>query len=67
MGYWQGNAVEHDPNGLVWGDKPADIMDLAVEKIVEAFTEDLDRLPTKAELREGLEFHLRAREDLQDN
>lgn len=67
MGYWQGNAIEHDPNGLVWGDQPADIIDDAVSRAIDVFTKDIGRKPTKAELREGLEFYLRIRDDLAEN
>jgi hypothetical protein len=65
MGYWTGTVVGDIENtGLVWGDQPADIVDDAIERAVLVFTEDIGRKPTKAELREGLEFYLRIRDDL---
>jgi hypothetical protein len=67
MGYWTGTVTgDHEGKGLVWGDQPADIIDDAVERAVIVFQEDIGRLPTKAELREGLEFYLRIRDDLKD-
>jgi hypothetical protein len=67
MGYWTGTVIgDLEGKGLVWGDQPADIIDGAVEKAILVFTEDMGRPPTKAELREGLEFYLRVREDLKE-
>jgi hypothetical protein len=68
MGYWTGSVVgDITGEGLVWGDQPADIVDDAVERAIEVFTEDIGRKPTKKELREGLEFYLRIRDDLAES
>lgn len=59
MGYWKSNedgssfAIDSE---LIWGDAPADIMDDAIEKIIESFKKDLGRLPTLEELKSGLLF-----------
>jgi hypothetical protein len=67
MGYWTGTVIgDLEGKGLVWGDQPADIVDDAIERAINVFEEDLGRKPTKAELREGLEFYLRVRDDLQE-
>lgn len=64
MGYWttdkSGNsfAVNEDGPEMLWGDAPADIVDDALDQIVNAFREDVGRKPTKAELHAGLEFSL---------
>lgn len=68
MGYWTGTVVgDLEGTGLVWGDQPADIIDNAVDEAIAVFQQDVGRMPTKAELREGLEFYLRIRDDLQEN
>lgn len=68
MGYWTGTVIgDLEGKGLVWGDQPADIIDEAVDRAIAVFAEDNGRLPTKAELREGLEFYLRIREDLKES
>jgi hypothetical protein len=64
MGWWNQNeqgvsfadAAEGDE--MVWGDAPADVMGDAVDKIVDEFKQAWDRVPTKAEVRAGLEFTL---------
>ena len=67
MGYWTGTVVgDTEGKGLVWGDQPADIVDDAIERAINVFQEDVGRLPTKEELREGLEFYLRVRDDLKE-
>jgi hypothetical protein len=67
MGYWTGSIFgDTEGTGLVWGDRPADTMADAVARVVELFEEDLGRKPTKRELREGLEFHLRALDTLEE-
>lgn len=67
MGYWTGTVIgDTAGKGLVWGDQPADIIDDAVERAINVFQEDIGRLPTKEELREGLEFYLRVRDDLKE-
>ena len=60
MGYWE------DDKKRMWGDGPADIFGEAVDQAVAEFTEDVGRAPTKAELREGLEFTLGAMDELKD-
>jgi hypothetical protein len=52
MGYWESN------DGL-WGDPPADVMGDALQEVVVSFLRDVRRLPTKQEIRDGLEFTLR--------
>lgn len=62
MGYWnqsaQGHSLLAEPTGLVWGDAPADIIDNALDAIVEAFQRDLGRRPLKAEIEAGILFSL---------
>jgi len=64
MGYWnataEGDSLAAEDTGLIWGDTPADIFDLAIVKIVAAFREDVGRDPTKAEIKAGIEFSLGA-------
>lgn len=68
MGYWVGSIFgDTEGKGLVWGDQPADKMADVVEVITNIFLEDVGRKPTKAELREGLEFHLRALDTLEED
>lgn len=63
MGWWNaaanGESLQREPTGLVWGDGPADAMDDALARIQREFAEEWGRLPTKIELRAGLEFSLR--------
>lgn len=64
MGYWnqneQGESFATPEQGeMVWGDQPADVMDDALDKIVEVFQRDTGRKPTKREVRAGLLFSLR--------
>ena len=63
MGWWtagEGGESLLNPGSteLAWGDTPADIMDEAVDKIIAAFEDYLERNPTKTEIRAGLEFCL---------
>lgn len=51
MGYWEAKS------GL-WGDQPSDTLVDALQDVVVDFLRDVRRLPTKAEIREGLEFLL---------
>ena len=64
MGYWNagkdGSSLHAKDTGLVWGDDPADAFDTALHKIMRAFKRDMDRPPTKDEIRSGLEFALRS-------
>lgn len=66
MGYWKGSIFGGKDTDPVWGDSPADRMAEVVEVITNIFIEDLGRKPTKRELREGLEFHLRALDTLEE-
>ncbi|KKM08346.1 hypothetical protein LCGC14_1724810 [marine sediment metagenome] len=62
MGYWNqtesGASLVNYPTGLIWGDQPADAMDEALEKIIDYFRRDWERLPTEAEVKAGLLFSL---------
>ena len=62
MGWWEqdrkGRSFVETPEKLVWGDRPADIIGDALDAIVQEFTNDLGRRPTKLEVRAGLEFSL---------
>ncbi len=60
MGYWENDK------GQTWGDGPADIFGEMVDQAIAEFTEDVGRAPTKAELREGLEFHLGPMDELKE-
>lgn len=68
MGYWETNregvsfAASEGPQ-MIWGDAPADVMGDAVDAIVQTFTADVGRPPTKDEIRAGLEFNLGPRTD----
>lgn len=74
MGYWKmqgSNSIlfrEVAPEEVtgIWGDVPADIIGEAVDKIIEAFQEDLGRIPTKTELKNGLLFTIQAMDELPD-
>ena len=62
MGYWKqaadggSFALESE---LIWGDAPADIMGIALDKIISVFQFDRSRLPTEDEIKAGLLFSLR--------
>jgi hypothetical protein len=68
MGWWtqdeQGCSFAHrieevaGEGEMMWGDRPADIFDVAIDEIVKVFEAELERRPTKGELRAGLEFSL---------
>jgi hypothetical protein len=70
MGWWvadpeNGGMAESRNAGVedartkpMWGDRPADIFDQALNGVVESFETAFNRRPTKAELRAGLEFSL---------
>lgn len=62
MGYWSESREGDDEAQatLLWGDHPADIFGDAIDHIKVAFLRDVRRLPTREELRRGLEFSLRA-------
>lgn len=74
MGYWKmhgsfsdlfGHAKPEEITGI-WGDSPADTMGDTIDKIVEIFQEDLGRMPTKLEIKNGLMFSLQVRDDIPD-
>lgn len=52
MGWWR------QSKGLVWGDGPADAMDDALDAIKKQFLKEFGRLPSKVEIRAGLEFSM---------
>lgn len=63
MGYWSADAegnsfAVNDGDEMLWGDAPADIMDVAVKDIRRTFREDTGREPTKAEVLSGLLFSM---------
>ena len=62
MGYWRqgedGSSLHREETGLVWGDAPADIVDLAIGEIIIAFERDMGRKPLKAEIEAGIKFSL---------
>ncbi|MCG8423957.1 MAG: hypothetical protein MJE77_39195 [Proteobacteria bacterium] len=60
MAYWTTHK------GLI-GDGPANEMDDAVHAIRDHFRRDLSREPTKAEIRDVVEFVLAALDDLPDH
>ena len=66
MGYWNqtadGASLQPEPTGLIWGDRPADIFENAVDEVEQAFVADLGRKPTKAEIKAGLKFVLGGRD-----
>lgn len=65
MGYWTTNPEGHsftDNEGgpeMIWGDRPADIIDDALQDIIAAFNEDVGRPPTMEELIAGIQFSAR--------
>ena len=67
MGWWEqdreGHSFVETPDKLLWGDGPADIVGDALDAIIAEFANDLERRPTKAEIRAGLVFFLGPRED----
>lgn len=67
MGWWnasrEGNSLQREETGLAWGDGPADAMDDMLHRVKEQFIEDMGRLPTKGELRAGLEFSIMGGDD----
>jgi hypothetical protein len=69
MGWWEQNpdGESFGEGGGLWGDGCADVIADAIDKIVIEFQADWDRQPSKAEIRRGLEFSLRARDDLPED
>jgi hypothetical protein len=74
MGYWKMAGTHSDLFGRAepeeitgwWGDSPADTFGDAIDEIVEAFQRDLGRMPTKAEIVNGLMFSLQVRDEIPD-
>ena len=62
MGWWRagkdGSSLHLEETGLVWGDSVADIMDDAIDRIVQEFSAEGGRRPTEEELKAGLLFSL---------
>jgi hypothetical protein len=63
MGWWTQNKQGHsfainEDVEMYWGDAAADIMDNAIDEIVQQFELNWGRRPTKDEMRAGLEFSL---------
>jgi hypothetical protein len=75
MGWWNqdnnGNSLIEDPTGLVWGDRPADIIDglldggatdaewaKALQEIREEYQRIWQRDPTRQEIVAGILFSL---------
>lgn len=66
MGWWEQDDDGHSfalGSGMYWGDGPADIMDDAIERIVDEFVGQGGRGPTVAEVKAGLLFSLSAYPD----
>jgi hypothetical protein len=59
MGYWnttaEGGSLQVGDTDMLWGDQPADIIDEAIEKLIERLTKELGRYPTVEEL-DALKF-----------
>lgn len=55
MGYWSTTFVDAAPKEVsgVWGDKPADIMDSAIDLIAAIFLAEMGRYPSQAEIVHG--------------
>lgn len=66
MGWWKQSrkGASLSEGGGEWGDGPADVISAAVDEVVKEFVRDLGRKPSRVELRAGLEFHIRAQDDL---
>lgn len=64
MGWWSTNktgaSFTENPGGpeMLWGDAPADIFGDAIDGVILAFETEVQRRPTKDEVRAGLEFSL---------
>ena len=71
MGYWNsaadGSSLQAEDTGIIWGDQPADILDDAIDAIVSKFTEDVGRVPTRAEMEAGWLFSISTYEDKYGN
>ena len=62
MGYWNagidGSSLHERPSGFIWGDEPADTLDIAIDEIVDTFRRDWNRNPTRQEMIGGFMFSL---------
>lgn len=60
IGWWHtgldGRSLQPAPTGMVWGDAPADAMDVALGEIAAVFEAEWGRLPTLDELIAGVRF-----------
>jgi len=66
MGWWSQDDSGFSFTGdgeTVWGDGPADTIDLALEEIRREYETAWGRPPTKQEIISGLRFSLRCRDD----
>lgn len=63
MGWWRADKEGHslllEETGMVWGDRPADLMGDALIEIFRSFLEEWERKPTMDELMGGLIFSAR--------
>lgn len=60
MGYWRTPARRNGrEQELIWGDAPADILGVAIDRIIKTFIRDMGRKPTEAELLNGMRFSAR--------
>lgn len=69
MGWWSQDRTGRSfatESEMVWGDGPADTLADACAAILGEFQEAVGRRPTNAEIRAGLEFHLRGLPDEQE-
>ncbi len=61
MGWWtqdeEGHSFAHaEGKEMMWGDAVADIMDEALDQIIQHYERFLNRRPTKSEIMAGLKF-----------
>jgi hypothetical protein len=62
LGWWVQDKDGHSfarSGRLLWGDEVADVVDEALARIVEIFSDQIGRPPTGAEIRAGVIFSLR--------
>jgi hypothetical protein len=66
MGYWNstadGQSLQPNDTGIIWGDEPADIIGDALDEIAAVFMREWGREPTEAEWMAGLKFSLGGRQ-----
>lgn len=53
-------GVDREPEPLMWGETPADIIDDAIWQIQAVYLKDLGRLPSFGEIMAGLTYSTRA-------